>query len=145
MTRHILRPASLLLGLGLALAGLACGDDPQDPTAVEPTPGDLAVTLNSPQDAEGAVLITLTGPDLPAPDAVHAAAPENVVLFVRADGPALRIALFGALSDGALLVFPVPDTGARGLYRATLLEVAAPDHTLRASLSGYELEVAVPD
>ena len=121
----------------IATLALACGDDP---TAPAPVAGQLRISLATPAGAESGLVLTIAGPSLPGPATLHAAAPDALI-FARATAGTLRVAVFGPLRAGHLLRVPVPDVGAADRYSATLVEVAAPDYSLR-ELAGYTVTVA---
>lgn len=123
--------AVLLLGALLS----ACDANGPD----KPVPGDLVVSLDTPGGADRALLLTVTGPA--APTAVVGAAPAYVV-HARTQGTTTRVAVFGALADGALLRVTVPDVRQADRYTATLVESADAANVPRAGVAGYALTIA---
>jgi hypothetical protein len=127
-----------IVAVSAACAGLVtlpgCGDTSVGP----PEPGTVAVMLATPNLDDGAILFRLEGGSV---EALTAAAPSHR-LFSRATGAAsATVVVVGNLVSGAVLVFDVPDVTKVSDYRATILEVAARDNSLRSSLAGYSLEV----
>ena len=120
----------------LAAAALLSACDPGEPAT--PLPGELTVTLAMPSPADGALLLTVTGPD--AVSSVQAVAAGNVVR-VRTQGTTTTVAVFGTVAAGDLLRLSVPDVRQAKRYTATVTEAADLGNGLRASLAGYSLEV----
>lgn len=129
--KTVVRAALLLSAVLLG----AC--DAGEPAA--PLPGDLILTLATPNAADGAMVVSITGPD--AVSAVQAAAP-GVVVRARTQGATTTVALFGALADGPLVRITVPDVRQARRYSATVREAADPQNAARASLAGYALTVS---
>lgn len=112
---------------------------PTLPTAPTATPGTLTVRLITPNTDDGAILLDITGP---APVAELTALSPGASLHARANGSTTRVALFGALSSGALVRFSVPDVNAATQYGAQVTEVSDRSSALRATVSGYQLTIA---
>jgi len=121
----------------LAAAALLSACDAGEPAT--PLPGELTVTLATPNPADGAVLVAVTGPD--AVSAVQAAAAGNVVR-ARTQGTTTTVAVFGTVAAGDLLRLSVPDVRQAQHYTATVTEAADLGNHLRPSLAGYALEVS---
>lgn len=107
----------VLAGVTVALA-LAC-----DGNGTGPTPGPLTVNLTTPNSgADGAVMLTLTGPAAPTSVAARA----GLTLW---GGPVTTttatLALTGTLSTGPILTLQVADTRQVDQYSVTLVQVAA--------------------
>jgi hypothetical protein len=102
------------------------------------TPGALRVMLTSPNPTDQALLVQLVGDSI-----------SNVVVsgtgrtaYVRAVTPTRSVVvIMGPVASGELLRFDVPDTRNRTEYIATVLEAADATNALRASTSGYALQV----
>lgn len=136
--RRILSTSIVLAALA-AMAGTAACDDPVAPR--QPVPGWILVTLATPADAEAGLVAEITGPALPLPSAV-AGDPADARVFARVSGTTLRVGIFGELAGGVLFRFPVADTAGAASFTATLVEVAAPDYSLRQDLAGYGLSIS---
>jgi len=120
----------------LALAVLGCTRDrPIEPPSQQA--GSFSLTLATPNTDDAALFFELRGPGITAIHATNAAAH----LFADSAGTTIRGAIVGPLSVGALATFDVPDTTRVGDYTALVLDVAGPDNTLRASLTGYALRI----
>jgi hypothetical protein len=132
-TMKTLPRAALLLAAALLPA--CGGGDASEPA--QPVPGDLTVSLATP-NADGALLIAITGPD--AVGAVQPAA-AGAVVRARTQGTTTTVAVFGALAAGPLLRLSVPDVRQAAHYTATLREAADAQNAPRASLAGYSLAV----
>jgi hypothetical protein len=121
-----------LVGLALVAAaaiGIACGDS-TDP----PVPGQLSVTLTTPNTDDGGLLFTVSGP-------VSSATTANATheLYWRLATGETRVLVFGNLTSGPILTLNVPDIGALEQYSATVLEVADRSNDVRSTVSGYAL------
>src|SRR5262245_47962004 len=104
-----------------------------------PTPGTVTVSLNSPNADDGAVLVTLTGPGIR--DAVPANSAYKI--YWRAvSATELRLLVVGNLSDGTLATVTVDDTRHVDQYQGTLLEAVSRTDAVRASLSGYSIQIS---
>lgn len=119
--------ARALLAIGLALA--ACTDSP---TAPAPEPGELIATLQSPNGAEGATVVQLSGTGLGAVRADSAG-----LVFSERQGDLTRVAL--VLPTPGAVRFRVQVPNVHTPPSATVLEVAGADNQLRGSLSGYSV------
>lgn len=119
----------------LACAVLAACDAGEP---ARPLPGDLLVTLASPNATDGGMVVSITGPD--AVGSVRAADPGNVVR-ARTQGTTTTVAVFGTLAPGPLVRIAVPDVRQAGSYTATVREAADLESALRPSLAGYTLTV----
>lgn len=140
-TNHSMRPVSLK-HLGAAALLFAAGSCADSPTAPEPpVPGVLSVSMTSPFTDDRAIVIRVRGPGTMSDVGT---ASDAYVVHARAAGDSLRAAAFGALANGPLLRFSVPDVRKAGEYRATVVEASDPGNALRADVSGYVLTVARP-
>lgn len=123
-----IRPAPAALLLALA----ACSDGGVAPPLEG---GVMTATLRSPNGAEGAAVVELSGAGIQSVDAAAGA-----TVFAEAAGGVTRVVVLRAtpgalafrvtMADGA----PAPD--------ATVVEVADGSDVPRASLSGYRVEFA---
>jgi hypothetical protein len=132
-TRGILTTA---VAIALA-AGLACGRDDGTSGPDGPTPGFLTVTLTTPSTDDGALLLTVSGPDI-----TQVAATDASLYFRHIEaGSTMTAVLVGNVQGGTLLRFHVPDVAAAGSYSTTITQVADRGNARRASLAGYALMV----
>jgi hypothetical protein len=124
----------LLLLLAVALLVLVSCSDATGPTA--PTPGTLLLTLSSPHDDDGALLLHVAGPAI-TPAAV-AAATGTLQVFARSgtDG-GVAVAVFGSPGAGPLLRLQVTDVTRYDAYHVTVVEAADANNVLRAVVTGY--------
>lgn len=120
----------------VALALLGCTDKPIEPPRAQP--GSFLLTLATPHTDDGALFFELRGPDIMK----VRSAKSTLQLFADSSGTTIRGAMFGPLAVGAVVRFDVPDTTRLAEYAAVVLDVAAADNSLRASLTGYSLHVA---
>jgi hypothetical protein len=107
---------------------VACSD--QAPVSA---PGTLTATLVSPNGAEGAAVIGLTG------EGIGAAAGLGDVTLFRADDVD-RTTLVLVSPGGGVLSFSVALADTTRRPAVALAQVAAPDDELRASLTGYRVD-----
>jgi hypothetical protein len=121
------------LPLALTLAAAASCRDHSGPVA-----GLLTVSLATPTPGgDGAILLNVTGPD--ALTSVTASAGLRV--FAQPLATVTRVAVTGALTNGAILTIGVPNVGKAAQYSATVQGLAASDFQLR-TLTGYALTVS---
>lgn len=134
------RSFPVVLAASLVLwSAAACGDDDDDgPSGPSgPTAGTLTLTLDTPNADDGAILFTVSGPDM-----TQIAAPDASLYFRFAqDGNTVTAVLVGDVEDGALLTFRVPDIDAVASYGATVVQVADRDNELRPAVGGCVLTV----
>ena len=139
MTPRSIRTAAF--AFAVAALGACSGGDGKDPVKPPPppVPGQLTVTLATPNPDDRALRATLSGPgDITAVQAAGA----GYTVFSRGTGTAVNVALFGSLGNGAVLRFSVPDVNRAAGYTASVQEVADAGNALRSSLAGYQLVVA---
>lgn len=125
--------------VALLCAAGSCADSPTAPES--PVPGVLTLSMTSPFADDRAIVVRVRGPG--AMSSI-AAGSESYVVHARAAGDSLRAAAFGALANGPLLHFSVPDVRQAGEYRATVVEASDPENALRADVSGYVLTITRP-
>lgn len=124
-----------LLVLAALLAVAECSKNATGPTA-----GTIFIKMvNRPgNSADGAILITLSGPT--APSNLTAAAGDTLW-----GGPfnstVNKMVISGNITTGTLASFDVSDVALAGQYVATITQIAASaDYTLRSTI-GYNLNV----
>jgi hypothetical protein len=125
---------ALLLAAALPWSS-GCGDD-SGPTG--PEAGILEVSLTTPNGNDAAIVLRLTGPGI---SQVRASDGDHYFHLVES-GSGVTVVLVGDLPAGGIVRFSVPDVEAVDSYSAAILEVADESNALRASLSGYEVNVA---
>jgi hypothetical protein len=121
---------------GLLVALLAGCD------TASPSPGggsELKLGLRTPFRGDHALLVTITGP---APATSVRSAGSGYVVYSRSTGNITRVAVFGAINDGDLLRFSVPDAAQAGAWSATVTDAADSLNRTRSSLVGYSLTVS---
>lgn len=129
-----MRAARTVAVVLLTLGALSCSP----PSGNDRTgPGTVSLRFETPHSGDGAIKFTLVGPGIT--DLV--AAGELIVHSRIGAGNTTTVAVFGALTDGLVVKFDVPDLSDLGDYTATLLQVAGPDNALRSSLTGYKVTV----
>lgn len=126
--------------LSLAVLVLALGCSNDRPITKPPTggAGNLTLALATPRTDDAALFFELHGPGITALTPTNSA----VHLFADSSGTSLRGAVFGVLTNGALITFHVPDTTLRSSYTAAILDVASDSNALRSDLTGYALRIA---
>jgi hypothetical protein len=129
--KTLLRAATVLAATLLS----AC--DAGEPAT--PLPGELVVSLATPNSADGAMVVTISGPG--AVGAVQAATAGNLVRS-RTQGTTTTVAVFGEVAAGPLVRIAVPDVRQAKSYTATVREAADLSDALRPSLAGYALTVS---
>ena len=123
-----MRRPCLVAIVGLVASLTGCSD--QAPVS---GPGTLTVTLRSPNGAEGAAVIALTGEGIGETTGLG-----DVTLF-RADDVD-RTTLVLVSPAGGVLSFTVALADTTRLPAPSVAQVAAPDDELRPSLVGYRMD-----
>ncbi len=111
-----------------AVTFVACGDDPTPP---EPVPGDLLVTVVSPNGAEGSAVLETAEAGI-----VGVSADEAQVFHWRAGGLSRVVVL---LDQAGELRFRLSVEDLNRPPRLRIVEVADSSNTLRPSLAGYRV------
>jgi hypothetical protein len=135
-----LRARVVAAGLLLAGAG-ACGEG-ATPPPVPISPTALRLDLETPHSDDGAVVLSLRGPDISNLQAASSA----YLAYSRSDSGAreVRLIIVGDLKGGALATVSVGPGHQLSDYSVTIDQVAARNDTLRVDLSGYRVSVTVP-
>jgi len=130
-SQHSLR--AFLLILPLALAAMGCNDlGPSGPGG----PGSINVTLSSPNGAEGSAVFEMAGGT--GPGVVTSFGGEVYHYFNYGTGVTRVVVIMDVPGN---VQFKVGTSDVGDLPVVTVLQVADGDDQLRASLSGYEVEV----
>jgi hypothetical protein len=131
-----------LVAAGVLLAVTsACGEGTTPPPAPISTTA-LRLDLETPHSDDGAVVLTLRGPDV---SNLQAASPAYLA-YSRSDSGAraVRLIIVGDLKGGGLGTVSVGPGHQLSDYSVTIDQVAARNDTLRADLSGYRVSVTMP-
>jgi hypothetical protein len=124
--------ALLLVALALGGGAGSCRE------STGPVAGMLTVSLTTPNaGADDAMLFTITGPEA----ITTVTAGPGVRVFTQPLSTATRLAVTGALANGAVVTIGVADTRKAAQYAASIQAVATPAFQLR-TLTGYSLRVA---
>ena len=122
---------AFLAGAAVLLAGSACEDSPPGPASV---PGDVAVTLVSPNGAEGGAVLSTGEAGI-----IEVSAEAAVQVYHWREAGEDRIV---ALCDAAGEIrFRMSVADVNRPPRLDVIEVADAANRLRASLAGYEVEI----
>jgi hypothetical protein len=133
------RPVIVVATLAGAGVALATCDDGAGPLTPAGGTTELLVSLLSP-NADGGLLLTLTGPSLPEP----VPEPGFWRFFTRrVSDTEIRMVIFGSISAGPLFSLTVPDAAATSEYGATIIEVSGQDDQVRSNLNGYALRFEI--
>lgn len=116
----------------LLLLLAACHGDAVAP----PTPGTLVVMLSTPNQNDGAVVLTISGAQVSAVRAVG-----SLQLARQVDATGTHVMLVGDITEGALVTFDVPDLSRAAAYVATLEQVA--DRTTFALLEPVSYHLSI--
>jgi hypothetical protein len=137
-----LRPVSGRLCVGvraLAIAGLlaavACDDAPPEP---QPVPGELDVTLVSPNGSEGAAVLETEDEGI-----VEISVEERLQAFHWTEGGLTRIVVL--LEEVGEVRFRMSVTDVNRPPQLDLIDVADGENRLRNALDGYEIAVEPVD
>jgi hypothetical protein len=121
---------SLLLAGVTTLA--ACAHDTSGPTA-----GTLAVNLASPNNDDGAVLLTVSGGPI---DSV--ASPGHQIYSARLDSSTLRLIVTGNVASGTIATIYLADMRLASNYSATVNQVAARESYAQHDAASYTLTLS---
>ena len=135
-----LKTRLVAIGILIGVAS-ACGEG-ATPPPVPISPSVLRLDLESPHSDDGAVVLTLRGPDV---SNLQAASPAYLA-YSRSESGAreVRLIIVGDLKGGALATVSVGPGHQLSDYSVTIDQVAARSDTLRADLSRYRVSVTVP-
>ncbi len=124
--------------IGLAGCGDDGGDGGTDPT---PTAGTLTLNLTSPNADDRAIHIRITGSG--AADSVsNVAANASYTIHAKLEnGNTAQAAVFGNLTNGALVTFSVPNVNNTGRYTISVVDAADANNALRTNTGSYTLQV----
>lgn len=125
------RPVAWLVA-AVMIAAASCDDG--DVTPPVPVPGDLVVTLVSPNGAEGAAVLETGDPGIVD---IAGAGGVDTYHFERAGGQSRIVVLLDA--PGAI-GFTLSVEDINDPPELAIVEVADPDNRLRADLTGYEVQ-----
>ena len=132
-----MRPTRALISLGLVGLAASCGGGGGDSG---PTAGVLALTLNTPNTGDGAVLFRVNG------GVVDSIAGSPMVLdgnYNTFTGNLSRVVVAGPITDGIIAYLFVPDVSKVGTYTVTMEQAAANSNFAQRSLAGYSIAVSV--
>jgi hypothetical protein len=136
-----MKPRFALVALTVAAAGIGCGDSSS--TAPTPKTPDLAlaavVSLATPNGDDGAVVVTLKGPDL---SSIQAPSSAYVVYSRLSTSQEARVFVIGNVAAGPLLTVKFAAGQQLAAYSATVEQVATRADALRGSTTGYQLTVS---
>jgi hypothetical protein len=117
----------------LFFAGLvvACSNESTGPT------GALQVTLDSPNNDDGAVLFTIVG------GPVDSVVPVNDQIYsARSNAKAIQVIATGNIGNGTIARIYVPDIRLTAKYSATVKQVAARGSYVQHDPASYTVSIA---
>jgi hypothetical protein len=117
------------------------GTGPVQPPPPPPQATNAVVSLATPSGNDGALLVTLSGPDL----AMIQPADSHYVLYSRmASGQEARVIVIGDLKPGPLLTLKFSAPQQLSAYSGVIQQVATRGDSILDGTSGYELSVSAP-
>ena len=132
-----MRMITKLAGLAAVVAiGVNCGGGGTESN--EPKPGNLTVSLDTPNTDDAAIKLTITGPA--ALTSITSASPDIRVFQSGTLGVTNTVIITGTIPAGDVLKIGVADKRDVDDYSATVEQVASTTYAIRA-LTGYELSV----
>ena len=135
----IAREKMRVVAAAVAVAA-ACTETTVAPPAQSPAPvSDAVIALVTPNTNDGAVILSITGPDIAA---VQAADSHYVVFANLTSSQEARVIVLGDLVAGPILKLHFATTNPPSAYAGTVQQVATRADSVRASTSGYQLTVA---
>jgi len=126
---------AVVLAGGCKLNNLALGIDDGD---AGPQSGMVVVSLITPNTDDGAIRLTVNGPQVNTPQSATGA---YVVFSRQVSQQVVDVIVVGDLVTGALIDIPVADMNRADEYRVSVAQVADRSDTLRTSLTGYAATV----
>jgi len=127
--------AKLCVSLAAVASIASCGEP--TPTATPSATTALVVSLVTPHADDGALILTITGPD------VDSVVTTPYVAYARAAGLGrLRIAVVGDLVAGPVVTLRLNAPHDVAAYAGTVEQVAQRTDTLRDALTGYGVTIA---
>ena len=130
------------LMLGIAASGaLAWGCD-KTPPAGPAMAGTAVVSLSTPSENDGGLLVTLRGPGFTA---VNATVSDYLVYWRLAGPEDARVLVLGDLQPGPVFSVELKAANRLDEYSASIEQVATRVDTLRSSVSGYQLRFSAPE
>jgi len=131
MPPHLRLPRIALTAVLAAVSVMSCDSEPSGPTGS----GTFFVTVTSPNGTEGAAVLSLAGGI-----GLGEVASTAGDVFVEHGADAIRIVVI--LDQPGQIRFTVRADDVGSLPNVVLVQVAGGDNQLRASLNGYDVEVA---
>jgi hypothetical protein len=131
MSRHLAWGSVVLIGL---IGSVACSHEPEGPT-----PGTLNLMLGTPNNDDGAVLLTITGGRV---DSVESTGFS--VYSARVDPNTLRIIVIGNLGSGTIARLRIADDRQLSRYSAAIAQVAARATYAQRDPAGYSVSLESP-
>ena len=130
-----IRRAALTLFVGSAVISCSEGSIAAPPTA----PTAALVSLVTPNTDDGALVVTLRGPDISDIQAVSSAH----VLYSRHDatGHEARVVVVGDINGGPLVRITLGGGHSLSEYSASIEQVAMRNDSLRVTTAGYQLSL----
>ncbi len=126
----------------LAAITLACSGDSNNGGTGPPQdvsdPGFVDVTLSTPNSNDGALLLRLSGGTM---DSLTAS--SGSIFFAETGTNTFRVMVAGAIVDGPIVRFWMPDRRNVSQYVATLEQAAARSTYEQQSIAGYSLSIAL--
>ena len=141
MTRNRIVPlvSAVFVAIACSESKQPTNPNPNPPPAPPPPVNSVVVSLTSPNNDDGAVVVTLQGPSV----STLQRSSSGYLLYSRSPGAQeTRVIVVGSLATGPLFTF-APAAGANlSAYSATVQQVANRADALRASTTGYTLTIA---
>jgi hypothetical protein len=136
---ELTRKTLIALAIGIG-AATACSDSTVMPTPA-PTPTALRIDLRTPNVDDGAVVVTVRGPEL---SDLQPASAGYLAYHRGATPDEMRVIVIGDVKGGPLASLTIAPGHQVSEYSATIQQVATRTDALREDLSGYELTVTAP-
>ena len=135
-----LRTRIAVLGVvGLLAVGVGACEHPESPP-VQPPLGAVRLALQTPRTDDGAVVLTVQGPDV---SGLQPASPAYLVYSRPTSTGTVRVIVIGDLKAGPLATLSIGPGHQLSDYSVTVDQVAGRTDTLRTDLSGYQVRVTV--
>jgi hypothetical protein len=126
--------------VGLVLcAAVGCGET--SPLPAPPTPTALRLELQTPRSDDGALVLTVRGPQL---SSLLAASPAYLLYSRPTAADQVRIVVIGDLKGGSLVTMSMAPGHQLSEFSVTIDQIASRSDELRADLSGYQVNITAP-
>jgi len=130
-----------VFAVGAGSFALSCSEGSTAPPVPPPpaAPTAAVISLLTPNSDDGAIVITLRGPEL---SDIQATSSAHLLYARVASGQAARVIVVGDLSAGPIVKMNLGAGHRLSEYSTAVEQVAMRNDSLRATTTGYQLSIA---